>query len=167
MLNLFLMRHAKSSWDTPGLADFDRPLNERGKKAAPFMGEVFASKNCAVDLVLCSPAKRTRQTADLFMKAAGLDTPIDFEDGIYEASCRSLVNIIKRQDSESKNLLMIGHNPGFGELLFYLTQNREHFPTAALARISFDFEDWMHVNSETGKFHWILRPKELKGYSAG
>ncbi len=149
------------------MADFDRPLNERGKKAAPFMGEVFAKKGCSLDLVLCSPAKRTRQTADLFMKAAKLaDTPIDFEDGIYEASCRSLANIIKRQDSESKNILMIGHNPGFGELLSYLTESREHFPTASLASISFSFDDWLHVNSSSGNFEWILRPKELNGYNA-
>ncbi|MDX2106680.1 MAG: histidine phosphatase family protein [Candidatus Melainabacteria bacterium] len=166
MLNLYLLRHAKSSWDSPNLSDFDRPLNERGKRAAPFMGEVFAKKGCALDLVVCSPAKRTRQTCDLFLQSAKLDLRVDYEDGIYEANCRSLVNIVKRQDSETKNILMIGHNPGFGELLHFLTGQREHFPTATLARITFDFDDWLHVNNESGKFEWILRPKELNGYNA-
>lgn len=166
MLNLYLLRHAKSSWDNPGLADFDRPLNERGKRAAPFMGEVFSARNCPVDLVICSPAKRTRQTADLFMKAAKLKAAVDFEDGIYEASCRNLVNILKRQESGQKNILMIGHNPGFGELLSYFTQAREHFPTASLAHITFKCDDWINVNSDSGNFEWILRPKELQGYNA-
>jgi len=166
MLNLYLLRHAKSSWDSPNLADFDRPLNERGKLAAPFMGDVFAKRKCALDLVVCSPAKRTRETCDLFLQSAKLDIPVDYEDGIYEASCRSLLNIVKRQDSEAKNVLMIGHNPGFGELLHYLTGVREHFPTAALASVTFDFDDWLHVSNDAGSFQWILRPKELTDYNA-
>ncbi|MBP7862501.1 histidine phosphatase family protein [bacterium] len=166
MLNLYLLRHAKSSWDSPNLSDFDRPLNERGKRTAPFMGEVFAKKNCPLDLVICSPAKRTRETCDLFLQAAKLDVPVDYEDGIYEASLRSLMNIVKRQDSEAKKILMIGHNPGFGELLYALSGTREHFPTATLASLSFSFDDWLHVNNDAGELQWILRPKELNGYNA-
>lgn len=159
--HLFLLRHAKSSWDDPSLDDFDRPLNDRGKKAAPLMGRIMRERDVQPDLILCSTAKRTKQTAKLVAESAKLKSPIVFTDEIYEASTEALLDIIKAQEASVESILMIGHNPGLSELLMELTGEYEHFPTAALAKVALEVDKWKSIKGGAGQLKWILRPKEL------
>lgn len=161
MKELLLLRHAKSSWDDTSLADFDRPLNERGKKAAPLMGKILREKKLKPELILCSPSKRTRQTIKLFLEAAKLEIDVTFEDGIYEASVTKLIKLLQSQKSKTQSILMVGHNPGMAGLLTELTGEIEHFPTAALAKIDLKIENWSDITRGAGELAWILRPKEL------
>ncbi len=162
MKQLFLLRHAKSSWDDPNLSDFDRPLNERGQKTAPKMGKVIAEKKVKPEIILCSPAKRTIETLELVIESSKLRSDIAYEKRIYDASTRTLLEVLRAQDPEITSILMIGHNPGLSDLLTELTGESEHFPTAALAKIQLHIKSWNGIKDGAGKLSWILRPRELK-----
>lgn len=165
MKNLSLMRHAKSSWDDLDQADFDRPLNARGQKAAPRIGQEIKKLNLKPDLILCSPSKRTRETLDLLVGSSGLSTPVTFCDSIYEASIRELKALLLRQPDDLAHILIVGHNPGMESLLTDMTGDHEHFPTAALAHMELNVQSWEKLESNKGELKWILRPKELDGDS--
>lgn len=162
MKQLFLLRHAKSSWDDDSLDDFDRPLNPRGKKAAPMMGNVIKERDIAPDIILCSPAKRTKQTLKLVNETAKLETDITFEEAIYDSSVADLRNLLKKQKRSVNSILLIGHNPGLEELLEELTGKYERLPTAALVRIDINSDDWSHIKDGANKIAWIVRPRDLE-----
>ncbi len=161
MKTLFLLRHAKSSWDDARLSDFERPLNERGLQAAPLMGEVFKKNNFQVQMILSSPAKRAAQTAELFKKGAQINGEIKFDDRIYEASPSRLLEIIAEQSDDLIAILLVGHNPGLENLIKFLTGKIEAMPTAALAVINIEIDSWKNVNAANGNLQILLRPKEL------
>ena len=163
MKTLLLLRHAKSSWDEPNLRDFDRPLAKRGKRDAPRMGEALRERGPLPDFVLCSPAQRARSTMKAFIKAAGIEAEPQFEEGIYEASSAELISIARRLPDSSACALMVGHNPGFEDLLSRLTGSSERMTTAALACIGFDIERWEDIEDGQGKLAWLLTPKQLGG----
>jgi phosphohistidine phosphatase len=160
MKQLYLLRHAKSSWDNIELDDFDRPLNGRGKRAAPLMGKVIRDKKLKPELVICSSSKRTRQTLKLVLETSELKSAIAFEDRIYEASVDELLAVLKEQ-KKVDSILMVGHNPGMESLLAVLTGEHEHFPTAALAAIDLNIDKWSAIAGGAGKMHWIIRPRDL------
>jgi phosphohistidine phosphatase len=159
---LLLLRHAKSSWDDKSLRDFDRPLNKRGLKAAPMVGETIRKRKLRPELVLSSPAERAKETTRLVCDAAGLIAVARYEDGIYEASARRLLEIVSRIEDAVNTAMLVGHNPGLEELLGVLTNEAHRMPTASLASIELRVERWSEVTSGTGKLQWILKPKELK-----
>jgi len=161
MKTLYLLRHAKSSWDDLELEDFDRPLNDRGKKAAPLMGKVMRERKVEPDLILCSPSKRTKQTVKLVLDAAKIKTDVTYVDSIYESSTQNLLKVLGEQ-SKADSILMIGHNPGMSDLLRSLTGESQHFPTACLANIELDIDKWRAIKGGAGKLVWILRPRELE-----
>lgn len=163
MKTLLLLRHAKSSWDEPGLRDFERPLAGRGKRDAPRMGEALRERGPLPDYVLSSPAQRARSTMKAFIKAAGVDITPQFEEGIYEASSAELMKIARRLPDTSACALMVGHNPGFEDMVSRLTGSFERMPTAALACIEFDTERWEDMEDGQGKLAWLLTPKQLGG----
>jgi phosphohistidine phosphatase len=159
---LYLFRHAKSSWDDPSLSDFERPLNKRGEKAAPLMGKVMRARDVCPSVVICSPAKRTRQTAKLALKKAGLDeAEIVFENGLYLATTGGLIEIIRKTDDLLSTAMLIGHNPGLSELVYLLTGVEEAFPTGALACLRLNIAHWKDVKTGCGKMEWIVRPREI------
>lgn len=160
MKTLFIMRHAKSSWDEASLADFDRPLNDRGLRTAPFMGELMASKQIRPDLVLSSPAKRAMQTAMLFKESAALNCPVEFSEKIYEATPLTLVGVVSELSDEYSSVLIVGHNPGMEGFIRYLTGRIEPMPTAALAMIELDTANWSDLTGETGRLIAVYRPKD-------
>lgn len=162
MKRLLLLRHAKSSWDDPRLADFDRPLNERGLHAAPLMGRFIRRQKIRPDLVLSSPAERTRRTAALVLEAAQLETPTRYDERIYEATPAHLLEMVSQADEETTEILVVGHNPGMEGLLELLTGERRRMPTAALARISLDVEKWSKVREGAGRLELHVRPKDLE-----
>lgn len=161
MKRLFLLRHAKSSWDDPHLADFDRPLNTRGLRAAPLMGRFIRERKLRPDLVLCSPAERARHTAALLIEAAGLSVPLRYDERIYEATAARLAEVVSQADEGAASLLLVGHNPGLEELLEFLTGETRRMPTAALACLELDTDKWAKLAPRSGRLEWHVKPKEL------
>jgi len=162
MKTLYLLRHAKSSWDDSGLKDLDRPLNERGLKAAPRIGKYMRKEKIRPDVVLSSPALRAKQTTKLVCDGAGLTGVVDFNERIYEASAQRLFEIVAGLEDRFGSAMMVGHNPGFEELLAALTAEARRMPTAALACIDLNVEKWSDVVTGCGKLRWLVRPKDLK-----
>src|SRR5690242_9093233 len=118
---LYVLRHAKSSWDDASLADYDRPLNDRGLEAAPFMGRLMRERGYLPDAVISSPAKRARKTAKLASEAAGVRSSILFDEQIYEASPQTLVKVLSAVDDKAGSAMVVGHNPGMEGLIRFLT----------------------------------------------
>lgn len=160
MKTLYILRHAKSSWDNPSLADFERPLNERGLKTAPFMGEIMLKNNFKPELLLSSPAVRAKETVSLIKTSAKWQTKINFDERIYEASPQTLLNIVGELDKKAESAMIIGHNPGLEGLIKFITGELQAMPTAGLAVIDLEIEDWNEITPESGKLRTIVRPKE-------
>src|SRR5271154_5359778 len=112
MKTVYLLRHAKSSWDDTSLPDFERPLNKRGEKSAPVVGEEMKKRGVKPDLVICSPAKRTKQTAKLALKEAKIDSEILYDERVYLATDSQLLSLLKELNDKVRSVLLIGHNPG-------------------------------------------------------
>jgi phosphohistidine phosphatase len=164
---LFLLRHAKSSWDNASLADFDRPLNERGKNTAPFMGEVMTRREYAPSIVISSPANRAASTAKLVKEAAGFNAEIRYDDRVYEASPNSLRQVVSELDDAFESAMVVGHNPGMEGFIRYLTGEVEAMPTAALGVIELNINSWSEINADTGTLAEVIRPKdEMKSLGA-
>src|SRR5215213_73702 len=160
MKTLLILRHAKSSWDDPDLADFDRPLNHRGLQTAQFIGNLMREKNLRVDFVSSSPAKRAKQTATLVKEAAGFSAEIGYDDRIYGASPISLLHILAEMGDEFDSILLVGHNPGLEGLIKVLTGGILSMPTAALAEINLKIDFWSNIAAATGKVNFVVRPKD-------
>ena len=158
---LYLLRHAKSSWGDPTLRDFDRPLKKRGREAAERIGERLAAEKLSNPLVICSPAVRTRETAEIVLQSAKLQVEPRFDDRIYEASLRELVEVVSDVTDVQDIVIMIGHNPGFEELLGFLIGEYRRMPTCALAKIKCGDVSWKDVRAGEGSLEWFIAPKEL------
>jgi phosphohistidine phosphatase len=176
MLTLILLRHAKSSWEGPGLSDFKRPLAKRGVKAAPEIGAALARLDLRPDLVLCSGAVRARETLALVLPAFGSQSPpVVYDDRLYMALPDGLLaglHAIKpdHEGHSPKHVMMVGHNPSFEELALMLVGDgpadelarlSEKFPTAAAAVITFDAESWAEVEPGAGRLNHFLTPRRL------
>ena len=162
MKTLFVLRHAKSSWDDPDLADFDRPLNDRGRSAAPFMGEVMNRNGFSPDVILSSPAVRARDTARLVKDGGELTAEVRYDEGIYEASPQALRQIVAAIDDQNRSAMVVGHNPGMEELVAHLTREQQDLPTAALGQIGLPIDRWRDLTVSTrGPLLGLWRPKEL------
>lgn len=160
MKTLYLLRHAKSSWDNADLSDFERPLNERGMRAAPFMGKLMRERGLLPDLILSSPAERAKQTTLLVKEAGKLPAEIRFEESIYEASPLRLLRLISELDNDLDSVMLIGHNPGFEGLVHFLSGRSEAMPTAALAVIEMETDNWSKANLDCCSLRFVIRPKE-------
>ena len=121
MLTLYLLRHAKSSWDQPSLSDFDRPLAPRGREAAPRVARHMRDNNWRPELILCSPAERARQTLDLVLDVLDYDPEVRMVDGLYNfGDGTGLLNTIQQIGSECSDLMLVGHNPSMENLALKL-----------------------------------------------
>ena len=162
MKNLFLLRHAKSSWDNAALADFDRPLSKRGISNAILLSEHIQKHNITFDLVLSSPSERTQSTLDLVLSSLDHFPTTTLKESIYHASPFSLTQLIKEQDDAINNLLIIGHNPGLHIPTEQLTnQSIVKFPTCAFAKIT-NFYNWKDIDTGILNLESLITPKELK-----
>jgi phosphohistidine phosphatase len=161
MRTLYLLRHAKSSWQGPGLRDFDRPLDGRGREAAPLVGRFIRKRRLRVDLMLSSPAARARQTAALVKVSAGLTAALLFDERIYEADAARLLEVVTQAAESADSLILVGHNPGMEELLTLLTGEGRAMPTAALACVALEVEKWGKARARAGRLEWLVRPEEL------
>ena len=160
MKTLYLARHAKSSWKSPELMDIDRPLNKRGKRDAPIMGEALNQKGVNIDLIVTSPANRARLTAESIAKEIGYKKKnIVVDDDLYEFSSSGLIKVIQQFDNEFDSVMMFGHNPGFTTLNNSLTdQYIDNIPTGGIVCIQFDLK-WNKIKSNTGKTQFFIYPK--------
>jgi len=163
MKRLYVLRHAKSSWDDAGLSDFDRPLNKRGLETAPFMGRTMLEKDYIPDIVVASPAARAASTANLAAKAASFSKSLSFDERIYEASPHTLVEIITVIDDLRSSAMLVGHNPGMEGVVNFLTGRVEPMPTASLAVLELDIDRWQDIDAGSARKAEILRPKEQMG----
>jgi phosphohistidine phosphatase len=170
MRRLLLLRHAKSSWDTPGLADLERPLAPRGRQTAPLMAQLMAKRRWVPDLVLCSQAERVRETWQLMAPLLGAQIPSKTLRTIYPGAPSRLLMTLRRAPDEARTLLLIGHNPGLGSFATSLCgagsrkaieRLSTKFPTAGLAVIDFDAEHWSEVAGGAGRLEAFVRPKDL------
>ncbi len=160
MKTLYVMRHAKSSWDDASMADFDRPLNERGKQAAPFMGGLMRRRQMLPEIIVSSPAKRARSTAKRVCEGGSLAAEVIFDERIYEASPNALREIVADLDEAYSSAMLVGHNPGMEGFIRYLTGHIEPMPTAAIAVVELDIERWADITGECGELKEIFRPKD-------
>jgi phosphohistidine phosphatase len=161
---LMLLRHAKSSWKDTSLSDFERPLNERGRKAAETIGRYIRKNGLEPELVLSSPAVRARETIGIVVKAARLQAELRYDERIYEADSLRLTEVVSQVDEDFTSVMIVGHNPGMEELLELWTGYSEHMVTAALAKIQFSEADkWSKVSAAKGSLELMIAPKEIAG----
>jgi len=145
MKTLYLIRHAKSSWKDITLADFDRPLNKRGKKNAPFMGKLLKQKGVKPDIIISSPAKRAKDTANIIAEIIGYNKEIVFEPKIYESNLISLKNIIYSIDDTNKVAFLFGHNPCLNIFVEDFCAFYENIPTCGIVMLEFSCESWEDI----------------------
>ncbi|MCA3263935.1 MAG: histidine phosphatase family protein [Telmatospirillum sp.] len=168
------MRHAKSSWADPGRADFERPLNARGRKAALAMAEWLAARNLAPDLILCSAARRTRETLAAVRPALGPTAEVSIEQRLYLAEEDQLFARLVELDDLAQppgSAILIGHNPGLGDLALRLIPRERQeirrriaakFPTCAFVDLAFACETWEAIDARVATLNDYLVPAELE-----
>lgn len=159
MKHLYIMRHAKSSWDSPGLSDFERPLNPRGKRDAPHMGDFLAEHDFMPELIVSSPAQRAKTTAELVADAAAFGGEMWLDERIYMADGDTLLDVVYGLPDSFQRVLLVGHNPGFEELVEELCGGLVRMPTATIACVHLDAPTWGEV--EEGVLQWLVTPKLL------
>lgn len=161
MKRLYLVRHAKSSWNHPELTDFERSLNKRGQRDAPEMGERLASKEVSLDLMVSSTATRAITTAGIIAQKIGYPVArIVEEEAIYAAQWAGLMAVVQDLPDKSDTVMLVGHNPGFTELAEYLTDAQiDNMPTCAVICAEFDLRSWRDVSKGGGEMVFFDYPK--------
>lgn len=165
MKQLTIIRHAKSSWDDMSLADHERPLNRRGKRDAPFMAQLMASKGWRPDLLISSPAVRAHTTATFFAESLGvIPESIQLEERIYEASLMSLRFLVQSFDDQYDHVAIFGHNPGFGMLAntFYKDNYISNLPTCGIVEVVGEVESWANFTEKTALAKAYHFPKQYQ-----
>lgn len=162
MKNIYFIRHAKSSWDDSSLKDFDRPLNNRGLRDAPFMAKLLAAKGIKPDAIVASPANRAFTTSTFFAQALGInEKDIVKNIDIYEAFPEMVLEIIQNLDKKWETVLIFGHNPTFTSLA-----NRFHedyipnVPTCGIVHVSAKTDNWADFSAKTAKREGFYYPKQ-------
>ena len=162
MKNLFIIRHAKSSWDNTDMSDFERPLNKRGKRDAPFMGKLLSKKKIKVDAIISSPALRALSTAEIF--AEQMEFPVKDiikEEGIYESGIKELEDIVRKLSNEYSTVMLFGHNPTLTSFSNHIGNKcLDNLPTCAIVGIEFDINNWKEVERGKGKTFLFEYPKK-------
>jgi len=171
MRRLLLLRHAKSSWAEPGASDHARPLNRRGQEAAPRIGAYLNRHELVPDCVLCSTARRTRETWDLIAAEMRAAPQATYVERLYDATPRTLLDVLRRADAAFRSVLMVGHNPGLQEVATELIaagdlddreRLREKLPTGGLVVIDFAMADWAKLHARSGRLERFVVPRMLE-----
>jgi phosphohistidine phosphatase len=170
MKSLFIMRHAKSDWPA-GTDDADRPLAPRGRRTTPLVARQMRADGLVPDLILCSTARRTRDTHALLTAPLG-DMPVRFLPELYLASPALLLRQVRQSEESAGSILLIGHNPGLHSLAMSLAGDgdgaalaslREKFPTGAVAILRFPGQHWRDIAPGAGRLEAFIRPRDLDG----
>ncbi|MBH5322976.1 SixA phosphatase family protein [Aurantiacibacter sediminis] len=167
MKRLGLLRHAKSDWDDLSLRDFDRGLNDRGRKGAKLMGDHIRQHGAKWDLMVASPAERVKRT----LEASELDMPVTYKEKAYLGDAATLMALVSENAGDADAVLVAAHNPGLQELALTLvpTEGEDElfeevmrkYPTAAFAVFELDIDDWSELESGCGKLVHFARPRDL------
>lgn len=169
---LYLLRHAKSSWADPGMQDFDRPLNGRGREACALIARHLAGIGLP-DEVLCSTARRTRETLDRIAGALDWTPAVTHADGLYLAAPAVMLQHVRK--ARGDRLMLVGHNPGIEDLAAELAGGgeagalarlQEKYPTGGLAVLVFGVSAWSEVAVRSGRLEAFVTPALLAGESA-
>jgi phosphohistidine phosphatase len=159
---LFLVRHAKSSHEDPTLKDFDRPLNERGKRDAPAMGSRLKNLGVVVDRIISSPSRRTRQTAKLMLERMAISLEkVNWEQAIYRCASSTLRERVREIGDGFDNVMIFGHNPSITSAANFFQKDTvlENVPTTGVVAIEFNIGSWTELDSVKGKLLFFERPK--------
>ncbi|GMU95991.1 SixA phosphatase family protein [Ignavibacterium album] len=161
MRQLILIRHAKSSWSNPDLSDFDRPLNKRGKRDLAFMSVLLSQKNMTPELIISSPALRTKLTAIEFANKIGYNkNEIIWNKNLYLASYMNILKIIKQIENKINCAIIVGHNPGLTDLQNYLCNEEiDNIPTSGIVSKS-TIKEWKDVESKDFELVFFEFPKK-------
>ena len=168
---LGLFRHAKSDWNDAVARDFDRPLNERGRKGAAAIGRHIGEHGIRWQRVLASPAVRVTQTIEIAAEASRTKPPVIWDRRIYLASSATLLDLLRELEGDPKAVMMVGHNPGLEDLIFDLVPDdgssplrdlvEEKFPTAAYAVLELPIDSWADIAEGTARLVHLVRPRDL------
>lgn len=170
MLQLLLLRHAKSSWSDPSLADFDRPLNARGRDAAPTMGAVMAEQGIVPQRIICSTAQRARETLALVLPHLSADMEVTFTRRLYDADGEGYLKAVQ-SGGTANTLMLVGHNPAMEDAAMVLAPSgdeealnrlRDKYPTCGLAVIAFDAPRWSETGPGGGRLAAFHTPKSVR-----
>ena len=162
MKTLLILRHAKSSWNYPELSDYDRPLNKRGKRDAPRMGEHLRQERLIPDRILTSSAKRARKTASRVAKTSGYTGKVKKLDAFYDAVAGVYYDTLQALRDKHQRVMVVGHNPTMEQLVYSLTGQFRQMPTAALAHIELPIQRWEELRLDTeGTLVNLWTPKTL------
>ena len=171
MKTLGLFRHAKSDWHDPRARDFDRPLNDRGRRGAAVMGQHIRDHGLRWDRVIASPAIRCAETIEIACEASGKPVAVNWDRRIYLASSATLADLLREQDGDPAAILMVGHNPGLEDLIFDLVPDdgssplrdivEAKFPTAAYAVLELDIDRWADLSDRCARLVHLTRPRDL------
>jgi phosphohistidine phosphatase len=162
MKSLSLLRHAKSSWESPGLGDIERPLSNRGKNDAPLMGKILMELGDTPELIISSPAKRAFSTAKRVARETGYDEKkIVRSNKLYMATNDDFIEVISGVNYTVKKLLIVGHNYGITDYANHLSEEKiSSMPTCAVVKIDFDREfDWSRISDTKGTLAYFKYPK--------
>lgn len=163
MKTLLLLRHAKSSWKDSEIDDHDRPLNKRGKRDAPRMGQLLKEENLLPDLIISSSAKRCRKTAEHVIEGSGYRGEARLTGELYEADAPKLRDFAGLLPASADRVLLIGHNPGLEVFLETLVGVYTPLTTAALAHVEVPIDQWSQFSGETrGQLIRVWQPRELE-----
>ena len=160
---LLLMRHAKSSWSEGRVSDHDRPLNDRGRRAATAVGAALFARGYAPDLIWSSDAKRTRETAMNLIRAIPGAQTVNYTPKFYHASVETVLQALGQQIEPDQPLMLLGHNPGWSELHHYFTGQSHDYPTGActvLTRKPNSTPDWLDPSA--WQFTDLILPRDLE-----
>ena len=171
MRRLTLLRHAKSGWDDPVARDFDRPLNEKGRRAAIKMGQKARDIGLQIDRLVASPAQRVVQTLEGFFEGYGEGVEPIWDRRIYLASSATLIDIVRETPGDVDNLMLVGHNPGLEDLILNIVPDDDSsplrdiveskYPTASLAQMSWH-GDWSDLDPKcTVALDTLIRPRDV------
>ena len=167
---LLLMRHAKSSWADPALADRERPLSARGEEASRRMAVFVEATGVRPEVVLCSPARRTRDTLELLRPALGEGAEVVFDEALYGAEATAILGRLRTLDDSVGSAMVLGHNPGLQDLALDLigsgdadacSQLQAKFPTAALATLELGDFGWSDLGPGRARLARLTLPRQL------
>ena len=169
-----MLRHAKSSWDQPGLPDADRPLAPRGRRAADVLAAHLAAAEVRPAVVLCSSSLRTRETLAAILPALGDALEIRIERDLYGAGAAQLLDRLRQLPDGASSAMLINHNPATQDLALALASSGpalaglgEKFPTGALATLELDVERWRDLDHGTGTAVALVTPRSLEPVEGG
>jgi len=161
---LYIVRHAKSGDATPGMTDFDRPLEEKGELNAKTVGEYLKRKNTLIDLVVISPSKRTQQTAEIICAEIGYGIErIQRDSSIYGCTLETYLEVIKNLDDSKNSVMVVGHNPATTQLANFLQkkQDIQDVPTGGIIAIEFSVATWKEAVESGGKLLYFHDPDDI------